>query len=202
MSIPLHTLSALAVLMSFAFSGTAHAFEFDYIQTEKFYNTRVREIIEKEYFVAKSVLEAQATTLGVNVRETDVRKLKTWMREKAFLYALCLDRAIRVNSDNDKIDLESYSVNCVKDGLRIADQVQRKAWSELVPRPAWPLGHQLQFLVEDAVHICLGGQSHRVLDDKYVFDFLRDNILVYAVLDYHLLKECISKKASRLGIGN
>src|ERR1700682_4472832 len=36
--------------------GPAHAFDFEYMETEKLYNTNIKDAIEKEYYVATQAL--------------------------------------------------------------------------------------------------------------------------------------------------
>src|SRR5260370_26694599 len=91
--------------------GTAHAFDFEYMETEKLYNTSIKDAMEKEYYVAMQILKLKADSLGMTVRSVDVAKLKFLLRNKAFLYGQCYDRAIRARSDNNpKIVLQNYSV--------------------------------------------------------------------------------------------
>jgi hypothetical protein len=159
------------------------AFEFKYIETDKFYNTRVRELIESEYYFGKRALELKASTLGMKVRKGDMQKLKKYMREKAFLYGTCFDASILKKSDDANIDAQAYAVGCVKEGLKIADQVDRRAWSEWTGRSSTSGG--------DSVHVdlCFPSSSMQV---PPLFEFLKDEEShPSGVLDYYKLKQCI-----------
>jgi hypothetical protein len=122
-------LVATALILPFAITS-AHAFDFEYMETEKAYNTTIKDEIEKAALAARMALKLKAESLGMTVRAVDVRKLNEILRNKAYLYASCLDRAIRARSGSSRVDLKSYSASCVKEGLKIADQIDRSAWSE------------------------------------------------------------------------
>lgn len=103
------------------------------------------------------------------------------MREKAFLYASCFDSSIRKRSDNPSIDFQSYAVNCIKEGMRIADVVERKDWLEWSPRP---------HLTRPDVDLCSVGSS---IYGVPIYDFLKDAD-TSRVVDYYKLKGCLMKK--------
>jgi len=183
----------ILALASFVLTADGWAFDFEYIQTEKFYNTRLREEIEKDFFAGTLALEAEAKTLGMKVRKVDMRKLRQRLRERALLYANCHDRAIRAKGDNNKTDATAFAVRCVKEGLRIADRMQRKALSDLVPRTDLEkrLGVPPQ-VSEYKIENCL---REAIINQKNVFDFLKDDKkdFVIRVRDFLGLKECIIK---------
>jgi hypothetical protein len=190
----LRALAILAVLTSAVLAGRAHAFEFDNAAAEHFFDTRVRAAIEGEYRWALVDLQAQARAGGTDVQMADVQLLKLWMIQKAFLYGSCFDRAIGANSERGTIDVASYSANCVTEGLRIADQFQRKAWTEMFPRPDSEEAAHYRSLDEQEVYSCLFGatlESEFALSQKHIFAFLSEGQSHVFVRDYHRLKECV-----------
>lgn len=143
----------------------------------------IRDSIEKEYYVAMKALEARAGNLGMMVRSVDVGHLKKILRDRAFLYASCLDRGIRAGSDNPKVSVEGYSIACVREGMKIADQIDREAWAELGAKNVSPAMRAL------CVHL-----GHVPFDKMYDF-LLGDPGSISAsevrVMDPYKVKQCL-----------
>jgi hypothetical protein len=179
-------LLAATVALTFAITP-AYAFDFEYIETEKAYNTTIKDAIEKEALAARMALKLKADSLGMAVRAVDIRRLNQLLRNKAYLHASCLDRGLRARSDGSKVDLKSYSASCVKEGLKIADQVDRKAWSE------WGLDSSSSTF---DTNVCMLGAS-APFDKSY--DFLLEdderpggiNSFGIQIFDYYRFKKCI-----------
>src|SRR5438552_689437 len=93
-------------------------YEFEYPETEKIYNTTIKDLMAKEYLAARQLMKLKADSLGMEVRKIDITKLQQLLRNKSFLYATCFDKAIRAKSDDPKISLEKHSLNCSKEGLK------------------------------------------------------------------------------------
>jgi len=157
----------------------SRAFDFAYMETEKFYNSQIRDSIQKEYDVAMKAYEERAKNLGMMVRLADVKNLKKILRNKAFLFANCMDRGIHARSDAPKLSVQTYSIKCINDGLRIADQINRKAWSEWGPT-----------VFESKASGC--DVRANVLFDK-TYDFLLDDPKsnLESVTDYYCYKQCM-----------
>jgi len=158
-----------------------HAYDFTYMETDKLYNTSIKEIIEKNYRDAMIALKLKAESLGMEVRKVDIKRLRAILRNKAYLYADCVDRSIRTKSDSQKISVEKYVPACVKEGLKIADQVEREAWSE------W--GLKLPNIPTDLTICTLAGY---VIGFDKTYDFLAEEDDRWPIVtDHYRVKKCI-----------
>jgi hypothetical protein len=188
-------LLATTLLLRFA-TTPAHAFDFEYMETEKAYNSTIKDAIEKEAVAAKLALKLKAESLGMSVRPFDLQKLNALLRNKAYLYASCLDRAIKARTNDAKIDVKSYGTACVKAGMKIADQIDREAWSE------WGLDISKNSTFDSRG--CRGEALIFFDKSSYVYDFLLDererpnDFLSYEVIDYYKFKKCILDRYSYL----
>jgi hypothetical protein len=189
-------IDALAGLIVFGATliGPAHAFDFEYMETEHLYNTNIKDAMEKEYYVAMQALKLKADSLGMTVRSVDVTKLKELLRNKALLYGKCYDRAIRASSDNPKIILQNYSVACVKEGLKIADQIDRRAWSEWGLRPSSSdLSHEIYMCNSEGK--VWGLKTFEFLfDDEDTSRIVRKDLYVVNATDYFRVKQCFLER--------
>jgi hypothetical protein len=157
----------IAVIMG-ALDHEARAFDFEYMETEQFYNTTVRGYFEKEFLGAMAVLESKARALNMEVRKIDIDKLQKIMQERALISAQCMDKGIRARTDNGAINLESYFARCYSDGLTIADQIERKAWSE------WPISWFRQTVLDSTLTGC---RLTSYVVGVRIFDFLKGSDL-------------------------
>jgi hypothetical protein len=192
------TLLALLIVGT-TFASAQQFYEFQYPETEKAYNTTIRDLMAKEYYAARQALKLKADSLGMEVRRIDVTRLQELLRNKSFLYATCLDRAIRTKSDDPKINLEKYSLDCARGGLKIIDTLGRGALGE------WGIP-ALDSLGESSLMIC---QMQGKVFGVRTFDFLIDedelpkinmdkiNLYAVGVTDYYRVKKCILEKLRR-----
>lgn len=180
--------------------ASANPYEFQYLETEKAYNSTIRDLMAKEYSVARRMLKLKADGLGMEVRKVDVTRLQELLRNKSFLYATCFDRAIRVTSDNPKINREKYSLDCIKEGLKIIDAIDRggalQEWGISTVSP----------MAESSFESC---QLQGKIFGVRTFDFLIDeevlpninpemiNQYTVEVTDYYRVKKCVLERLRR-----
>jgi hypothetical protein len=192
-----------AALLAFVIVGTTYAsaqpYEFQYLETEKVYNTTIRDLMAKEYYAARQQLKLKADSLGMEIRKIDITRLQELLRNRSFLYATCFDRAIRVKSDNPKISQEKYSLDCAKEGLKIIDAIDRGALGE------WGIP-ALDSMGESYFNLCQGeGKVYGVrtfdflIDEDELPNINKDKINLYTVVvtDYYRVKKCIVEKLRR-----
>jgi hypothetical protein len=129
----LWTASVFAALVINISWSNSREFAFEYMETDVFFQSRVRLSIQKEYMDAVVVLKAKADRFGIDVRMVDIEKLKLHLSEKAFLLARCLDVAIRQASDRNGKKLEPFATECVRLHLEFIDKVERD--SIVLPSP-------------------------------------------------------------------